>query len=158
MPLYRFHLDVTVPPLTVTERLRCAVRNGPEFREYLRTMWSGRSPDGPPFIGSVQDYSFRIRRDIRYRNSFLPLVWGHIIPTPTGARVIVTMFMHPFTLTFMLFWLAMVGRVALMDKSTSPSIPWGMFIFGIALCTGGFVPEAVKAKRLLSTIVLDLPR
>jgi hypothetical protein len=45
---------------------------------------------GPPFIGSVQDHSFRIRRDIRYRNSFLPLVWGHIVPTPTGTRVIVT--------------------------------------------------------------------
>jgi hypothetical protein len=131
------------------------VGNGPGFREYFRTPWSDRSPDGPPFIGSVQDYSFRIRRDIRYRNSFLPLVWGHIVPTPTGAGVIVTMFMHPFTLAFMLFWLGIVGRGVLMDKSTSPAFLWGMFIFGIALCAGGFIPEAVKAKRLLSTIVLD---
>jgi hypothetical protein len=75
-----------------------------------------------------------------------------------GARIVVTMFMHPFTLAFMLFWLGMVGHGALTDKSASPAILWGMFIFGIALCSGGFIPEAVKAKRLLSTIVLDSPR
>ena len=157
MPLYHFHIDTTVPPQTVTERLRCAVRKRLGFREYFRTAWSGRSPDGPPFIGSVQDNSFRIRRVIGYRNSFLPLVWGHIVPTPTGARVIVTMFMHPFSSAFMLFWLGMVGHGALTERSASHTILWGMFIFGIALCTGGFIPEAVKAKRLLSTIVLDLP-
>jgi hypothetical protein len=158
MPLYRFHIDATAPPQAVTERLRRAVRKRPGFGEYFRTMWSSRSSGGPPFIGSVQDHSFRIRRDIRYRNSFLPLVWGHIVPTPTGARVIVTMFMPPFTLVFILFWLGIVGRGALMVKSASPAILWGMFIFGIALCIGGFIPEAVKAKRLLSTIVLDSPR
>ncbi len=155
MPLYRFHIDTTVPPQAVAERLRCAVRNRPGFREYFRTMWNRSSPAGPPFIGSIHDNSFRIRRAIRYRNSFLPLVWGHIGPTPNGARVTVTMFMHPLAFVFMLFWLGMVGFSALTVKSASPAIPWAMFIFGIALCTGGFVPEAVKAKRLLSSVVLN---
>jgi hypothetical protein len=151
MPFYFFHIDAAVPPRAVTERLRYAVRDRPKFSEY----WTWKGPDGPPFIGSVHDSSFRIRRNIRYRNSFLPLVWGRIVPTPTGARIAVTMFMHPFTLAFMLFWLGMVGRGALIDKSASPASLWGMFVFGIALCTGGFIPEAVKAKRLLSTIVLN---
>ena len=158
MPLYRFHIDATVPPQTVTERIRCAVRKNGGLGEYFRTTWGGRIPEGPPFIGSVQEYSFRIRRIIRYRNSFRPLVWGNIVPTPTGARIKVTIFMHPFTLAFMLFWLGIVGRGALMDQSTSHTILWGMFILGIALCIGGFVPEVAKAKRLLSTIVLDLPQ
>ena len=150
MPLYRFHIDATVPPQAVTERLRCAVRDRQKFREYF-----GReNPDGPPFIGSVRDFSFQIRRDIRYRNSFLPLVWGHIVPTPMGARVVVTMFMHPFVLAFILFWLGMMGWGALRDKSASSVGLWAM-LFAIALCAAGFIPEVVMAKRLLSAVVLN---
>jgi|SRR5882762_2233455 len=148
MPLYRFHIDATVPPQAVTERLRCAVRD--RLREYF----GRKTSDGPPFIGSVRDFSFRIRRDIRYRNSFLPLVWGHIVPTPMGARVVVTMFMHPFVLAFMLFWLGMVGWGALKSASSAGQFMFGL-MFGIALCAVGFVPEVVKAKRLLSAIVLS---
>jgi len=149
MPLYRFHIDATVPPQAITERLRCAVSDRLKFREYFE--W--RKPGGPPFIGSIRDFSFRIRRDIRYRNSFLPLIWGHIVPTPMGARVVVTMFMHPLVLAFMLFWLGMAGRDAL--KSASSAGLWGILMFVIALSAAGFIPEVVKAKRLLSAVVLS---
>jgi hypothetical protein len=93
--------------------------------------------------------SFRIRRDIRYRNSFLPLVWGNIVPTPMGARVVVTMFMHPLVLAFlgMLVWGAL--------KSGSSAELWGTFMFLTALSAAGFIPEVVKAKRLLSAVVLS---
>jgi hypothetical protein len=30
-----------------------------------------------------------------------------------------------------------------------------MFIFGVAMTVGGFFPEAIKAKRLISATVLD---
>ena len=76
-----------------------------------------------------------------------------MVPTPTGTRVVVTMFMHPGTIVFMLFWLGVVGRGALTDTSANPAILWGMFIFGVALCGAGFVPEALKAKHLLSSIL-----
>jgi len=148
MPLYRFHIDTTVPPQAVTERLRCAVRDSPKFREFF----GRKNPDGPPFIGSVRDFSFRIRRDIRYRNSFLPLVWGHIVPTPMGARVVVTMFMHPLVLAFMLFWL---GAVVWGGLKTASSAGLWMSMFAIALSAAGFIPEVVTAKRLLSAIVLS---
>jgi hypothetical protein len=153
MPFYRFHIDTIASPQIVTERVRSAVREKPGFREYFWSAWTGKSPDGPPFIGSVQDNSFRIRRDIRYRNSFLPRVWGHIVPTPTGTRTVVTMFMHPFAMVFMTFWLGVVGHGAMTDRSASPAIPWGMFIFGIAICVGSFIPEAMKAKSLLTTVL-----
>src|SRR5260370_20806151 len=136
MPLYRFHIDATVPPQAVAERVRCAVRDRLKFREYF----GQKNPDGPPFVGSVRDFSFRIRRDIRYRNSFLPLVWGHIVPTPMGARVVVTMFMHPFVLAFMLFWLGMVGWGAL--KSASSAGLRAMFCFALPLSLPCFIPEA----------------
>jgi hypothetical protein len=70
-----------------------------------------------------------------------------------GARVVVTMFMHPLVLAFMLFWLGMAGRDAL--KSASSAGLWGILMFVIALSAAGFIPEVVKAKRLLSAVVLS---
>jgi hypothetical protein len=155
MAVYRFHVDVDVPPQTVAERLRSIVREKPTFWESFRMAWRARELASPPFIGTVQDDSFRLRRDIRYRNSFLPLVWGRFISTPTGTRVSVTMFIHPLVALFMAFWLGMVGYGALKDRSTPPVVLWGMFIFGLALTAGGFFPEAIKARRLISATVLD---
>lgn len=118
-------------------------------------MWTWKEPTGPPFIGSVQAESFAIRRDIRGRNSFLPRIKGRIIPAPTGSRISMTMFIHPFTALFMIFWLGIVGNGALMATSRTALIPWGMFIFGVALTAGGFFPEALKAKRMLSALFRD---
>ena len=60
------------------------------------------------------------------------------------------MFLHPLVALFMLIWLGVVGRGALVDRSTPHAFLWSMFIFGIALTAGGFIPEAIKAKRLIS--------
>jgi hypothetical protein len=70
-----------------------------------------------------------------------------------GARVVVTMFMHPLVLALMLSWLGMAGRDAL--KSASSAGLWGTLMFVIAFSAVGFIPEVVKAKRQLSAIVLS---
>jgi len=49
--------------------------------------------------------TFHMRRDIRYRNSFLPRVHGHVMFDPVGTRVRVTMRLHPVAAGFVLFWL-----------------------------------------------------
>ncbi len=152
MPIYRFHIDVDVPPHMVAQRLKAIVHKGPTFWESLRTgwWWRLRYRTGPPFIGTVQDDSFRVRRDIQGRNSFLPLVCGRFVSTPTGTSVSVTMFLHPLVALFMVIWLGVVGRGALVDRSAPHAFLWGMFIFGVALTAGGFIPEAIKARRLIS--------
>ena len=109
MPIYRFHLDVDVPRQIVADRLRAVVGDKPPFWKSLFTGWWSRDPASPPFVGIVDDDSFRVRRDIRYRNSFLPLVWGRFMSTPTGTRVNVIMFIHPLVALFMVFWLGTVG-------------------------------------------------
>lgn len=152
MPFYRFQIDVNAPPPVVIERLRSIVRDKPTFGESLRKMWSFGKPASTPFIGSVQDESFKIRRDIRYRNSFLPIIWGRVTQNGVGARVYVTMFIHPLVAFFMIFWLGMAGFAAVSIRSASSS---GMFIFGLALVLGGFIPEAIKAKRLISDAVTN---
>jgi hypothetical protein len=155
MPFYRFQIDVDAPPHVVAERLRTIVRDMPTFRESFRRMWWFGDPASVPFIGSVQDESFKLRRDIRYRNSFLPMIRGRITPNGVGTRVCVTMFIHPLVALFMIFWLGMVGFGAISTRSTSSIIPGGMFIFGVALTVGGFIPEAIKAKNLICDAVTN---
>jgi len=149
VPFYRFQIEVNVPTQVVAERLRSIVREKPGFWESMA--WMSRGPASPAFVGTVQDDSFKIRRDIRYRNSFLPLIRGRIVPTGTGTRVSVTMFLHPLVAVFMTCWLGIAGNIA--SASPVPLVPWGMCIFGVALTIGGFFPEALKAKRLISDVV-----
>jgi hypothetical protein len=59
------------------------------------------------------------------------------------------MFIHPLVALFMVFWLGTVGYGAFRGLSDSPFV-WGMFVFGVALVVGAFVPEAIKAQRLIS--------
>lgn len=155
MPFYRFEIDVDFPPPVVVERLRSIVRDKRTFRESLSRMWLFGNTEGAPFIGSVQDGSFKIRRDIRYRNSFLPIIWGRVLPNGVGTRVFVTMLLHPLVLLFMIFWLGSVGYAVVSVPSGSSMIPILMFIFGIAITLGGFIPEAIKAKRLISDAVTN---
>jgi hypothetical protein len=63
------------------------------------------------------------------------------------------MFLHPVVALFMAVWLGVVGHGALVDQSTPHAFLWGMFIFGVALTAGGFIPEAIKAKRLISEVL-----
>src|SRR5712691_12358037 len=145
MPLYRFHLEVPASPEVVAERLRLIVRGKRGFREAIGSIWKRSDPSGPPFIGSVQNSSFRLRRDICYRNSFLPKIRGRVTSTGNGSRVSVVMFMHPLTLIFMLFWLGSVGYAGWKEfpvHSPGSNALLGMFIFGLALSIAGFFPEA----------------
>ncbi len=43
MPIYRFHMDVDVPPHMVAQRLKAIVHKGPTFWESLRTGWWWRT-------------------------------------------------------------------------------------------------------------------
>jgi hypothetical protein len=154
MPFYRFEIDVTAPPPVVVERLRAIVRGKLSFGESFRQSFSFNRTYSAPFIGSVQDDSFKLRRNIRYRNSFLPMIRGTITSYGVGTRVSVTMFLQPVVAIFMIFWLGMVASAAVSHPNASP-IPWGMLAFGIALSIGGFIPEAIKAKRLILEAISD---
>jgi hypothetical protein len=153
MPFYRFQIEVPQRQQLVMDRIRSLVRERPSFWQSFSEAWKPRDPKLPPFIGSVDEDSFKLSRDIRYRNSFLPLIRGHVLATPTGTQINVAMFMHPLVAVFMTFWLGMAGAgtfAIYSAKEASSSIPAGMFLFGLALMCGGFFPEAFKAKRILA--------
>ena len=112
MPIYWFQLDVGELPPMVVQRVQSLV--GPEPKLSTRELFLGRRSEeraeDPVFVGSVRELSFSIRRYIRYRNSFLPMIRGRLTPIETGTRVSVTMFIHPAVAVFMAFWLTFVGE------------------------------------------------
>ena len=101
MPFYRCELAANLTAESAMARIRAMITPRP-------SPWNGfqRSFTIPifPFIGTVEGDRFRVRRDIRYRNSFLPIVLGRVRTVPTGVRVGVTMFLHPTVAVFMLVW------------------------------------------------------
>ncbi len=158
MPYYAFHLNVPAQPEVVAERIRRVVSPAPNFLGALSSSWKPRLPTTTPFLGSVDNLSFRIRRNIQYRNSFLPLIRGKIVATPTGSRLNVFMYMHPFSFIFMLLWFGFLvlieSRVA--DANIARSfVPIAMAVFGLALSLGGFYFEALKVMPLLSEAVFN---
>lgn len=155
MPIYRFKIDSPLTTQVVLQRIQGLARAAPGFWQSIRGVFGRDRTQSTPFIGAVEGESFRLHRDIAYRNSFLPRISGRVVATPAGTRIIVNMFLHPIVGAFMLFWLSGVGIAALtsfntLHGTTSPVlVPLGMFVFGVALTLGGFYPEAVKARRLL---------
>jgi hypothetical protein len=147
MPFYRFTIDTNVPPHAVAERLRSVIG---ETRNFLPPF---RPWPTEPFIGKLQEDCFKIRRNILYRNSFVPIIHGRLIPTPTGTRIVVTMRMYWFVMLFMMGWLAGAA-----SASIHLPIFWAMFAFGIGLTCAGFFPEALKARRLLEETISSLTR
>jgi hypothetical protein len=156
MPWYRFDIEVALPSAEVSARIQSLIRAPPGFWQSVRETFGSVGAGQPPFLGQVMGDSFRIRRDIRYRNSFLPVIRGHIQPTPTGSLVRVSMSLHPAVAVFMAVWLTGVSGVgvAMLNspyalRDSAQLVPIGLFLFGIGLTLGGFIPEAIKAKRLL---------
>lgn len=156
MPFYRFEFRPDVPVATALERLRAMAGPSPTFGESIQRAFGNDPRTFPPFIGSVEGREFHLRRDIRYRNSFLPRIAGKVEPAGRGCRVSGSMTIQPLVGSFMAVWFFMlamgtingfhgVGR----DNVAGMLVPAGMFLFGIALCVGGFLPEAIKARRLL---------
>jgi len=158
MPFYSFHLSVPAQPDVVAERIRRVVSPAPTFWGTLATSWKRPQSSGSPFLGSVENLSFKIRRNIHYRNSFLPLIQGKIIPTPTGSRLDVFMYMQPFSLIFMLIWFGFLVNLesGVVNANIARSfIPLGMIVFGLVMSLGGFFFEAMKVMPLLSEAVFN---
>jgi len=68
------------------------------------------------------------------------------------------MFMHPLVVLFMIFWFSGLGygvvQLWVHRKEAVPFailVPAIMIVFGLALMLVCFIPEAIKAKRLLET-------
>lgn len=121
-----------------------------------------------PYEGNLLDRSFEISRIINYRNSFLPVIKGHISTCLGKTEVSIKMRPVFFVLIFMSFWLGVVGMACLgftiaailhfrqlLEQGFSPGalIPFGMFAFGYALLTIAYKAESRKSKTFLTQLL-----
>jgi hypothetical protein len=127
---------------------------------------SRNSINSKPYVGAIQNGSFKIRRVIDYRNSFLPQINGEIIEDVNGTKIKVEMKLINFVKFFMIIWFsfcAFFGFIFLLvlifdndSKSNSGFsilIPIFMLIFASFLVSSGFASESEKSIKDLEEIL-----
>ncbi len=128
-----------------------------------------RRSSGKQYMGTVTGYSFKIRRAINYRNSFLPMIKGTISANAGQTEVAIRMRPSIFSLIFMCIWLGLVGVICIgivnlclwhRHLFSAPMlIPFGMFAFGYCLVmipykiesriSGKFLAELLEGTEIL---------
>jgi hypothetical protein len=120
-----------------------------------------------PYQGKISDNRFKISRIIRYRNSFRPIIAGHI--RSSGGQTLIEIRMRPtiYVIIFMTIWLGMVGSVFLIlllggifhvqgivkeNFLLGLFITFLMFLFGWCLTYFGFKYESKKSRQFLLKI------
>jgi hypothetical protein len=147
LPHERFTLETPLDAAEVVQRLRDA---------------TAPAPGGRLFRGSVDHDEFRLRRAIRYRNSFLPVLHGRIEATATGTRLRVSMRLDSWVVAFMGVWfgvltVVLVAAVAIVvgEGEFTPLVfaPLLLFAFGYALTVGAFKLEEGRGRELLEAVL-----
>ena len=100
------------------------------------------------FNGNISEDSFKIQRNISYRNSFLPVIIGTIKETDNGSEISMKMRLSLFVTGFMIFWFSFVIIFCLMMpfiKFDFPIslVPYLMLVFGILLV---IIPNKIETK------------
>ena len=118
-----------------------------------------------PYIGKIYNDSFEIKRAINYRNSFLPIIKGHIENGISGSKVHVKMGVIDFVKAFMIIWfggvlLACIATIYSLFNSNQTSeggffifIPFFMLMAGILMVVFGFKMESKKSISDLENIL-----
>ena len=120
--------------------------------------------NGNAYTGKIYQNKFEIKRNINYRNSFLPVIKGEVTGGINGAKVIVKMDLIIFVKIFMCIWLGGVSIAffaalyTLIYNNESGEIPVGvifiplfMLVVGITLVVACFKYESRKS-------ILDLEK
>lgn len=149
MPFMHFEFKTAFSPQQVLGRLAIITSAAPSSS-------SLNNISSATFFGKVTGHSFKLRRNIRYRNSFLPLISGVVSSNAEETQVKVNMYLHPAVMLFLMVWFGGLGTVTLrLVANHELALNWltailiGLPVFGIALTIGGFLPEANIAKRII---------
>lgn len=114
------------------------------------------------FSGVVIPESFKIRRNLDYKNSFVPFMRGRFLQHTGRTTMEVTFKPLEFIIGFMIVWLCIITCVCsgmlyvifTEGKFSEPMlIPFGMFIFGTILFSGAFAYEYPKSKAALLDLI-----
>lgn len=121
-----------------------------------------------PYTGNITGETFKMSRNINYRNSFLPVITGQVSTFLGQTQVKIKMRPDIIVLIFISFWLGSVGLVCLgtlligliqirqiLHEGFSPMlfIPFVMFAFGSLLTYFAFKNESKKSIDFLASLL-----
>ena len=139
------------------QRLSHIVRPRHSLSEAVNAALTWNDASEPPFVGTITDHRFQIRRPIRYRNGFLPIVLGEISQQANGSRIDLTLRVSMAVGVIMTLWFAAAvlgSAVAVRQwmQSGDARVLLALFLplFGCLVILVGFVPEKRKAVNLLA--------
>lgn len=123
---------------------------------------------GGEFIGEIDQYEFKIKSKIFYRNDFLPVIKGTIKQGEGAYEVALKMQPNLSTYIFLIILFGVLGFSALtgvLQLVTSDTtdiemvlVPSGMIVFGQIISRCGFYFPAKKAiKRLEELLNAETP-
>jgi len=119
------------------------------------------SRNSQQYKGSLSGNTFKIKRIIHYKNSFLPRINGRIGTDDKDTIIQVKMRVQNFVMVFMSIWMALVGIACIISFAficgsehfeLATVIPFVMFIFGYALLIGAFKNESNPSKKYLAQL------
>lgn len=122
-------------------------------------------PDGTDFLGEVEESDFKVvpRLAPGFRNSFQPVIVGHIRAQGSGAAVDIHMRLTWDVFAFCIVWFGLTGlwfAVCLCNLIVGHPDGWkgiasatGFVIFGQLLVRGGFYIPARKARQRLEELL-----
>lgn len=105
------------PSYTLSTRLQphtCALR----IRQSLGPRrFLGLLPPGQEWAirGTVWDRRFQVAKNIKGRDSWQPIAWGHIHNEDGGSRITMRFSVHPFVLVFEILWFGALVVPSLMN-------------------------------------------
>ena len=109
-----------------------------------------------PYIGSLDQHGFVIRRVLHWHNSWQPITNGHFITTAEGTNISIRIHPHIMPLLFMTFWTFVIASVFIGAVYASALLfalfPLGMLIVAHTLIIVNFNKEAAKTKLFLSNL------
>lgn len=155
--LFPYKKLVFESPLSKEEVIQRLTSEVAQPRSGLR--WLERRTEN--FQGKVSEEGFQIRRIIRSRNSFLPIIYGRFSPSVPGVRIEVTMKVQTGVLVFSILWLGFVGGLAVFTLpkmlatgsiDSEGLVGWAMVLIFYLAVTISFGVEANKARKLLNRI------
>ncbi|MCR8558897.1 hypothetical protein KXD93_14670 [Mucilaginibacter sp. BJC16-A38] len=155
LPYENFYIITNLKPEAVQQRLEAEI--SPGDGSFFKFGMSSSST-ATYFEGFAVNGTFKFKRVISYRNSFLPQIEGTTEVYPSGSRVHVKMKMYLFVVIFMCLWICPLGLAtiwavvrAIVDKHIEPNnfVPFAMMLFGYGITMGGFKSESIKAKSKL---------
>jgi len=136
LPFQRLRYATPLRPDEVVSTLRGKVGDPPRWFKRPRQ----------PYIGSVSNDRFKIRRNSGGRNSFLPILNGVVAGAPEGSEIKVRFQIHPAVLIFCVFWEGLV-------LGSPPIFRLGFSAVLFALFCIGYLPESKIAEDDLKDMI-----